>query len=923
MISECRNLAMLRKSLATLPRTLDQTYDRILTAINENDRMYTIRILQWLTFSARPLYLKEVAELVAIDIAREPAFDPDEVLMDPLEALDICSSLVIITKDHWNRQMIALAHYSVQEYLVSERIRQGPAKQYNMEEIECHKAMTIGCLGYLNRFQEPLTDDIYFASALARYSAEFWSDHLQKTGDGEEEMSRLAMSLLLTEKHVLANSIRIFDPETHFSYKYRSGEEPIATPLYYASFLGLTTITKLLLDQDVDVNAQIGEHGSPLYAAVAGGHLAVVELLVNAKFDVNIEDQFGETALHRAINLDEKAIAKVLINAGADVNTRDQDQRSALHIASSKGDEEVLRLLIRAGADVNAPGSEYFGHALLAAAEGGHSAVVELLLDEGAEIDAQHAKWGSALHGAVRSSQETTMEVLLRRGASVALDRQSKGVLYHAIASPRYTPSIFRMLKEFSAPLNTIDIRNMTPLHYCVVFEHEAIAKQLIDAGVPIDSTVRRRAWPSRAGKSRDSQADTTFIASTSITVGLTPLHFATLNGKVRMTKFLLEHGADPNALSEHGETPLHLALRARILGHKFEDDWDQVDWRTTYSQKEILNVLMADPRTSLTAVDTDGESCLHCVCYGEPESAIVVQRLLSRGADPCSVNSSQYSPLRLAIQAGDHESVRTLLSMGANVAPTYRNSIKVLHDAAHVRNHDVIVALLESEQAKADMLITSKDKNGRNVLHHMFLVEWHEVKTVQWLLDHGAGGSEPDNFGVSPLAQYLKSSLPLHADICRSLLSTKEAASVVGHEGQTLGHFSATRFNFEVPILNVLKEGGVDLTERDYRGRTILHYAVLYNTLTEQVLGYLLNVIGIKADDQDAQGRTALQYALKTADAYCARDSLAFKRWERTLSMLRELQERKRVPLRILSGSSDMLSSTSLPLNPNANRMQ
>ena len=88
---------MLRKSLATLPRTLDQTYDRILCAISDEYSDYAMRILKWLTFSARPLSIEEVAEAVAIDVARNPAFDRDEVLEDPLEAMNICSSLVTVT----------------------------------------------------------------------------------------------------------------------------------------------------------------------------------------------------------------------------------------------------------------------------------------------------------------------------------------------------------------------------------------------------------------------------------------------------------------------------------------------------------------------------------------------------------------------------------------------------------------------------------------------------------------------------------------------------------------------------------------------------------------------------------------------------------------------------------------------------------
>jgi hypothetical protein len=86
----------LRRSLASLPLTLEKTYDRILLAITEEDSIYAIRILQWLTVAERPLSVNEIAEVVAIDETRERVFDEEEVLQDPLDALEICSSLVTV-----------------------------------------------------------------------------------------------------------------------------------------------------------------------------------------------------------------------------------------------------------------------------------------------------------------------------------------------------------------------------------------------------------------------------------------------------------------------------------------------------------------------------------------------------------------------------------------------------------------------------------------------------------------------------------------------------------------------------------------------------------------------------------------------------------------------------------------------------------
>lgn len=166
MLRSCRNRATLRRSLETLPPTLDKTYDRILCAISNSDSPYAIRVLRWLTFSFRPLSVGEVAEIVAIDPGRNPSFDREEVLEDPLNVWNICSSLVTVTQeipaekqtlalDKNVGQIVSLAHYSVKEYLRSDRTRNGPAAQYAMQDTACHNAMTAGCLGYLLQFQDP------------------------------------------------------------------------------------------------------------------------------------------------------------------------------------------------------------------------------------------------------------------------------------------------------------------------------------------------------------------------------------------------------------------------------------------------------------------------------------------------------------------------------------------------------------------------------------------------------------------------------------------------------------------------------------------------------------------------------------------------------------------------------------------------
>ena len=67
----CSDLDALEKQLRNLPRDLDETYDRIISKIDERDYDDVKRFLQWLAFSARSLKLAELAEAVIVDFNSE------------------------------------------------------------------------------------------------------------------------------------------------------------------------------------------------------------------------------------------------------------------------------------------------------------------------------------------------------------------------------------------------------------------------------------------------------------------------------------------------------------------------------------------------------------------------------------------------------------------------------------------------------------------------------------------------------------------------------------------------------------------------------------------------------------------------------------------------------------------------------------
>jgi hypothetical protein len=85
---------MLRKTLKSLPKSLDETYDWILLQIDELYSDDVHRVLEWLAFSAQPMTLAEVVEVLRVNLDDDVLLESEQCLSDPQDILTICSSLV-------------------------------------------------------------------------------------------------------------------------------------------------------------------------------------------------------------------------------------------------------------------------------------------------------------------------------------------------------------------------------------------------------------------------------------------------------------------------------------------------------------------------------------------------------------------------------------------------------------------------------------------------------------------------------------------------------------------------------------------------------------------------------------------------------------------------------------------------------------
>ena len=130
----------IRLALKTLPKTLDETYERILCNIPHEQHKVAHRTLN-LIASGYMITLEEISDLLVINL-KDHSFDHENRLLDTYAPLEACMGLLTHSSE---TDVLSLAHYTVKEYLESSRIWSSPAKAFGMSE-ESIYLVTGSCL---------------------------------------------------------------------------------------------------------------------------------------------------------------------------------------------------------------------------------------------------------------------------------------------------------------------------------------------------------------------------------------------------------------------------------------------------------------------------------------------------------------------------------------------------------------------------------------------------------------------------------------------------------------------------------------------------------------------------------------------------------------------------------------------------------
>jgi len=507
-LAHCPNIPTLRKALNSLPKDLDETYARILSNIPEEYSDYALGQLHWLTHSLRPLRLDELAEVFAIRIEGHPWFDQVARFPEKRDLLSICSSLVSVEdvnqvdtegqneevakedSNFWtyagssieasdgDSPIVRLAHLSVREYLVSERIRNSSANKFAIQYKRSHEYVSATCLSYLFNFDQKDSlrachtkegeEGLYqidrqhmIEYPLSTYASEYWTQHAQILGTDLGRVQDLSLELLRPDGNAFLNWLRLCNGGVFIGtdgsicdgprppYIDEDGEAGVGPLHMMVNEYGVDEIVPHLLDRGEDANAKTFLGFTALMLATLLGHEANVRRLIQHDATVNDIGPEG-TALMVASSNGHIKIVCLLLEHGADVNIVYKGP-TALMKASLRGYTTAVRLVLDYGADVNVICEGLT--ALMEASLGGYTAVVRLLLDHGADVNVA-CEGATALMIASSNGHVAIVRLLLEYGADVNAVCEGATALMEA-SSWDYT-EVVNLLHEHGADVNVV-----------------------------------------------------------------------------------------------------------------------------------------------------------------------------------------------------------------------------------------------------------------------------------------------------------------------------------------------------------------------------------------------------------------------------------------------------------------------------------
>ena len=270
----------------------------------------------------------------------------------------------------------------------------------------------------------------------------------------------------------------------------------------------------------------------------------------------------------------------------------------------------------------------------------------------------------------------------------------------------------------------------------------------------------------------------------------------------------LLAQGADVNTRDDHGATPLMYAaavgsasMMRQLLGAGAEanakNDFDATALMWCTNQFEKVK-LLTDRGADVNARSKRGRTPL-LIAASHDGNVAVIRLLLSKGANPANASDKvNNTPLAASAYANDGASVKLWLEKGADVNARNAAGLTPLMFAASNGNVDMVKALLArgaDVNAQSGPALAGTVRHGPIALGKltplMLAVTSGSAETVRLLLEAGADVNAQDVRGMTPLMLAVATDHP-NDMVVGMLLAKRPAMDVKSNANETALTWSA-----------------------------------------------------------------------------------------------------------------------------------